>query len=225
MYQTAILLITMLCVASSAQAQGYTKHIQQQETGRAKVIVRQSPEIDDLVNFADVSADKPGTPATTHQDDKLTRKPATPNHNTPETPHKPAESTASHPREQPHHTETTHPTEAPKPETHTEESTEGPAIDTRRKVMRRSYKVRGYRVQVFAGGNSRDDKLKAQRAGSAIKAAFPNQPVYVHFYSPRWICRMGNFRSYEEASQVLREVQKLGYKQACIVSGQINVAY
>lgn len=116
---------------------------------------------------------------------------------------------------------------ATKHETHTESSRESeePVVDTRKKVMRHSYKVNGYRVQVFAGGNSRADKVKAQNAGNAVKRAMPEQPVYVHFYSPRWICRVGNFRSYEEASNVLRQVKKLGYKQACIVSGKITVAY
>jgi hypothetical protein len=65
----------------------------------------------------------------------------------------------------------------------------------RKKVMRKSYKVTGYRVQAFAGGNSRNDRLKAEQTGNQLKVHFPEQPVYVHFYSPRWICRMGNFRS------------------------------
>ena len=95
----------------------------------------------------------------------------------------------------------------------------------RKKVMRRSYKVNGYRVQVFAGGNSRNDKIKAQNAGNAVKMAFPSQPIYVHFYSPRWICRMGNYRTYAEANAILQQVKKMGYKQACIVSGKITVAY
>ena len=91
--------------------------------------------------------------------------------------------------------------------------------------MRKSYKVDGYRVQVFAGGNSRNDKVKAQRIGNDIKQAFPEQPVYVHFYSPRWICRIGNFRTFEEANNILHQIQKMGYKQACIVSGKITVPY
>ena len=111
--------------------------------------------------------------------------------------------------------------EQTQPETKTEE----PYVDTSKKVMRRSYKVNGYRVQVFAGGNSRADKQKAQQAGNAVKRAMPDQPVYVHFYSPRWICRVGNYRSYQEANRVLTQVKKLGYRQACIVSGKINVAY
>ena len=54
---------------------------------------------------------------------------------------------------------------------------------------------------------------------------FPEQPVYVHFYSPRWICRMGNFRSLAEAQKMLAKVRSLGYRQACLVKGQITVQY
>lgn len=95
----------------------------------------------------------------------------------------------------------------------------------RKKVMRNSYKVDGYRVQVFAGGNTRNDKQQAERTGNDIKALFPTEPVYVHFYSPRWICRMGNYRTYEEAHSMLVEVKNAGYKQAAIVKGKISVQY
>ena len=97
-------------------------------------------------------------------------------------------------------------------------------IDTRKKVMK-GYKVSGYRVQVFAGGNSRNDRIKAERTGSEIKSMFPGVPVYVHFYSPRWICRMGNYRTYEEAHEVLTRVKNLGYESAIIVKGKITVSY
>ena len=80
-------------------------------------------------------------------------------------------------------------------------------------------------MQAFAGGNTRADKQKAQRIGNDIKMNFPNEPVYVHFYSPRWICRVGNYRSMEEANKMLYEIRKLGYKQALIVKGKITVQY
>jgi len=95
--------------------------------------------------------------------------------------------------------------------------------DYHKKVMRNSHKISGYRVQVFAGGNSRSDRLKAERTGDEIKTLFPNEPVYVHFYSPRWICRMGNYRTYEEAHEILRNVKQLGYNSAIIVKGKITV--
>ena len=97
-------------------------------------------------------------------------------------------------------------------------------VDMHKKVMK-GYKINGYRVQVFAGGNSRNDRLKAERAGENIKSAMPGIPVYVHFYSPRWICRIGNYRTYEEAHEVLQRVKQLGYDSAIIVKGKITVQY
>ena len=98
-------------------------------------------------------------------------------------------------------------------------------IDTRKKVMRRSYKMQGYRVQVYSGGNSRADRQRAETAGAVMKANFPDQPIYTHFYSPSWKCRMGNYKSQAEAQAYLSRVRKLGYRQACIVKGTIQVQY
>lgn len=86
-------------------------------------------------------------------------------------------------------------------------------------------KMIGYRVQAFAGGNSRKDRQMAEQARNDIKSKFPNVAVYVHFYSPRWICRVGNYRTYEEAHQMMVKLQNMGYKQASIVKGKITVAY
>ena len=97
--------------------------------------------------------------------------------------------------------------------------------DMSNKVMKNSYKVTGYRVQAFAGGNKRNDRQAAENVGNAIKRRFPEQPIYVHFYSPRWICRVGNFRTYEEAHAMLVEIREMGYKQAAIVKGKISVQY
>ena len=96
--------------------------------------------------------------------------------------------------------------------------------EIQKKIMK-GVKVTGYRVQVFAGGNTRNDRIKAERIGSEIKGLFPGVPVYVHFYSPRWICRMGNYRTYEEAHAVLERVKNNGYQSAIIVKGKITVQY
>ena len=98
-----------------------------------------------------------------------------------------------------------------------------PTVDMRKKVMRGARNVIGYRVQAFAGGNTRVDKQKAQQAGNAIKMRFPDQPIYVHFYSPRWICRVGNYKSIGEARRMLSAVKAMGYKSAIIVKGKITV--
>ena len=104
-----------------------------------------------------------------------------------------------------------------------EEEMNIPTVDMRKKVMRNARKVTGYRVQAFAGGNTRADKNRAQQIGKAIKLRYPDQPIYVHFYSPRWICRVGNYRSYGEASRMLHAVKAMGYRGATIVKGKITV--
>ena len=99
------------------------------------------------------------------------------------------------------------------------------SLDLRKKIMKNGKKINGFRVQVFAGGNGRTDRQKAERTGEEMKTLFPNEPVYVHFYSPRWICRIGNYRTYEEAHDVLRQVKQMGYPSAVIVKGKITVYY
>lgn len=97
--------------------------------------------------------------------------------------------------------------------------------DGRKKVMTNAVKVNGFRVQAFAGGNQRKDRQQAEQIGNTIKASYPTEPVYVHFYSPRWICRVGNYRTYEEAQQMLMNIRKLGISGASIVKGKITVQY
>ena len=87
----------------------------------------------------------------------------------------------------------------------------------------RFMKAKGYRVQAFAGGNSRVDRQRAEATRNNIKAHFPNVAVYVHFFSPRWICRVGNYRTYEEAHDMLVSLQSLGFNQCTIVKGKITV--
>ncbi|MCD8283026.1 MAG: SPOR domain-containing protein [Prevotella sp.] len=114
------------------------------------------------------------------------------------------------------------PSAGQKPASNESGADEAANVDTSKKVIKNPQKITGYRVQVFSGGNSRDDKTKAETTGEQIKRLFPDQPVYVHFYSPRWICRMGNYRTYEEAQEMLTRVRDAGYKQASLVKGTIT---
>ena len=171
----------------------------------------QSKEIDDLVNGPQdvVTPAKQNTQSSqTSQSNQTTQK----------TPTTPITQKSAEEKEKPQ--QTPHPHITTQPET-TPDTT---YTEPRKKVMK-GYKVNGYRVQVYAGGNSRDARVKAERTGREINALFPREPVYVHFYSPRWICRMGNYRTYEEAHQVLNAVKKLGYQSAIIVKGKITVPY
>ena len=98
------------------------------------------------------------------------------------------------------------------------------ATSTTKKVMSNGRKVMGYRVQVFSGKNTRADREKAQQAGRTIKGHMPGQPVYVHFYSPRWVCRIGNFAKEDEALNMVKKVKALGFKNACVVKTVVNVS-
>ena len=197
-----ILMMCVGCITAANAQSSFTERLQKSKAGEGKVTVHESRAIDELVN-GKTTETQPTKPATT----------------TTVTPQKPADKKDN---------ET-----ASKQDKTTEKlsDTAGQATvivpDTadHRKMIKNGYKVTGYRVQVFAGGNSRNDRLKAEKTGSEIKSLFPGVPVYVHFYSPRWICRMGNYRTYEEAHEILKRVKDMGYQSAIIVKGKITVQY
>ena len=194
-----LLIILTLCVGYFliADAQStFTQRLQQSNQGEGKVTVKQSKEIDNLVNGSSngTSTSQTTTPRNQQEKDK----------------------------------DQTTTKQDKKDITQSIVKSETPDsidVDDNHKKVMRGQKVNGYRVQVFAGGNSRNDRIKAERIGSEIKSLFPGVPVYVHFYSPRWICRMGNYRTYEEAHDVLNRVKNLGYQSAIIVKGKITVQY
>ena len=208
-WRTLLLLFT-INYSLFTYSQTFTQRLQKSNAGEGKVTVTQSKEIDDLVNGPQDVVTTPVKQTQSNQNTQST--PTTPTNQNTQTTQKQAE-------EKPQQTQ--HPQVSVQPEA---------TIDTtftsepRKKVLK-GYKVNGYRVQVFAGGNSRDARVKAERIGHEINSLFPGEPVYVHFYSPRWICRMGNYRTYEEAHQILNAVKKLGYQSAIIVKGKITVPY
>ena len=95
--------------------------------------------------------------------------------------------------------------------------------ETRTKITKGVHHEQGFRIQVYTGGNTRVARQQAERAGQKVKAAMPNQPVYVHFYSPRWSCRVGNFKTYNSALGTLRQIRRIGYKGAIIIRSTIAV--
>jgi hypothetical protein len=191
-------LFTFLPLSLSAQT--FTQRLQKRSLGEGTVTVTHSQEIDQLVNGTkDNSTTTTATPAKTP-----TTAEAAKTATAKTTKRGAGRDTVSH-------------------VTYPRDTTEPVDTATHKKVMRGGYKVNGYRVQVFAGGNQRKDRQQATRVGNEIKSLFPSQPVYVHFYSPRWICRMGNFRTYEEAHQVLTSVRKMGYNAATIIKDKITV--
>lgn len=85
-------------------------------------------------------------------------------------------------------------------------------------------KINGFRIQVYFGDNSRRGKTEARAAGLRFRDSFPDLPVYVSFNSPHWLCRAGDFRTMEEASEILRQIREMGiFREAVIVKSKINV--
>lgn len=210
MKQFAVILLLTSGFTLHAKAQSFLNELRGKKPGQGTVTVIQSPEIDELVNNAKLVRSQP-KPEKQEKADKPTV-----TDNRPVAHHEQTNRTT--PENTPVNRGTT-----PKPETET--IPDIPTIDTSKKVMRGGRKITGYRVQAYSGGNSRADRQRAENIGNAIKMRFPDLPIYVHFYSPRWICRVGNFRTYKEANEVLKEVKSMGYRQACIVKGKITVAY
>ena len=196
-----IAILTVLCI-SGAQAQTFLDRLKKPTKDKAVVTITQDAAIDKLVNGDNATNATIGTrkaPTSNTKKENAASNTATSNA-TSNTATPSSNTSASH-----------------------TSSTEEP--DMSKKVMKNSYKVTGYRVQAFAGGNTRNDRRTAETVGNNIKRRFPEQPIYVHFYSPRWICRVGNFRTYEEAHAMLLEIREMGYKQASIVKGKISVQY
>ena len=196
-----IAILTVLCI-SGAQAQTFLDRLKKPTKDKAVVTITQDAAIDKLVNgnnATNATIETKKAPANTTKKENATSNTATSNA-TSNTATPSSNTSASH-----------------------ASSTEEP--DMSKKVMKNSYKVTGYRVQAFAGGHTRNDRRTAETVGNNIKRRFPEQPIYVHFYSPRWICRVGNFRTYEEAHAMLLEIREMGYKQASIVKGKISVQY
>ncbi|MFA4045778.1 SPOR domain-containing protein [Prevotella sp. PCHR] len=199
--------VILLLVSGSfvhVHAQSFLESLRKKEQGRGTVTVIQNAGIDELVNNAKLSK-TPNTPAVKPVEEKKT-----------------VGKTAADTRETAgRNTSVTQSAGINK----SDNAADSPNVSHGKKVMTNTHKVVGYRIQAYSGGNSREDRQKAERISSAIKSRFPEMPVYVHFYSPRWICRVGNFRTYEDAVKMLKEIKGMGYTQACIVKGKINVRY
>ena len=80
----------------------------------------------------------------------------------------------------------------------------------------------GYRIQIYAGGNTREAKEEAQKSAAYIKENYPEIPVYTEFVAPRWVCRVGDYKTIEEADQVMRMLKKTrNFKEIAILPNQL----
>lgn len=214
-------------MAFAANAQTITDELRQKKDGQGTVVVNQSAEVERLVNGPVVDTHTGGvvTTAVTNNGTPAGKtpagsNPAPANKTTPTTPATATTAGAAGTAGKAN-TPTAH---APATSSETAEA-EAPAVNMNKKIMRHSYKTTGYRIQVYSGGNKREDRAKCDQIAQRVKARFPDLPIYVHFYSPSWKCRVGNFTNMGEAKSVLSQIKGMGYTQACLVKGTISVQY
>ena len=97
-------------------------------------------------------------------------------------------------------------------------------VQTSSVAQNTAQKVQGFRVQVYAGGNSQQARTEAYQAAERVTALFPELTVYPQFVSPRWLCRVGDYRSIEEADAVMRQLKSVGkFKEISIVRAIIKL--
>lgn len=214
-------------MAFAANAQTITDELRQKKDGQGTVVVNQSAEVERLVNGPVVDTHTGGvvTTAVANNGTPAGKTPAgsntaSANKTTPTTPATATTAGAAATAGKAN-TPAAH---APATSSETAEA-EAPAVNMNKKIMRHSYKTTGYRIQVYSGGNKREDRAKCDQIAQRVKARFPDLPIYVHFYSPSWKCRVGNFTNMAEAQSVLSQIKGMGYKQACLVKGTISVQY
>lgn len=97
----------------------------------------------------------------------------------------------------------------------------GKVFDSSRGKGRKIQTV-GYRIQIYAGGNTRYAKEEALKTAGYVKKNFPDIPVYTEFVAPRWVCRVGDYKTIEEADQAMRMLKKAGgFKEIAILPNQL----
>lgn len=90
--------------------------------------------------------------------------------------------------------------------------------------VRARQKASGFRIQVYSGAGNSSAKQAAKQMEAKVRKAFPELAVYCHFKSPRWVCRVGDFSTREEARRYLPKVRNLISAEASIVSDEVLLA-
>lgn len=86
-------------------------------------------------------------------------------------------------------------------------------------------RVSGFRIQIYQGTGS-EGQANAKKMQARARQAFPGFSAYVSLNGPRWVCRIGDFQTNEEAQAFLRRVRSSGIsKTVSIVRSPIFVIY
>lgn len=78
-------------------------------------------------------------------------------------------------------------------------------MDSTLKANLQSRKIKGYRIQIYFGGN----RKKATKAKSRFLKKFPDQAAYTLYQQPNFKIRIGNFRNKLEAQKLYHDLQKV----------------
>ena len=65
----------------------------------------------------------------------------------------------------------------------------------------------GWRIQVFSGNNQRVSKNEAFRKETDVKTTFPELSTYVKYNAPFWRLRVGDFQTYQDAQDMLKQLR------------------
>lgn len=96
-----------------------------------------------------------------------------------------------------------------KPET--KDKTVAPSSNTRQTVSSGPKQISGYRIQIFSDGrDQRTLQSRANARSNSVIAKFPKYRNQVYSFSkaPNWYTRVGNFRTYNEATAALAELKR-----------------
>ena len=90
--------------------------------------------------------------------------------------------------------------------------------------LKRMVQIDGFRVQIYYGGNTHQDKTEAKKMENRARTWFDEYPVYTTFVAPHWVCRVGNFRSRTEAQVLLKKMRdSRRFPGAVIVKSKVKV--
>ena len=233
MKRTITTLAIALCLSATGRAQTFLDHLQNDDKSSGSVSVKQSEDISKLVNGSGKKEQSSQEPARTYerQENRPRQEEPVRTENRQRTESRQrtepsadrSSSRADEERDKERRERERKAREAARAKKLKEFQENTTVSDSRKKLMSNSKHAKGYRIQVFAGGNTRLDREKAHEMAAKVKAQIPGQPVYVHFYSPRWCCRFGNFRRQEDANNMIKKIKKQGFKNACVIKTSITV--
>lgn len=91
-------------------------------------------------------------------------------------------------------------------------------------VARGRHKSQGFRICIFTGGNSRQDKNKAVEMGNKCRRNFPELAVYTTFSAPRWVTNVGDFKTRNEAQKYVGLIRSARFTyEVRIVASEVNL--